>query len=50
MLHVRKITNKYQIMQMTTSHDEEWNYPMIEGCPATLEVTPEGVTLTFESK
>ena len=35
---------------MTASHDEEWNYPMIEGCPATLEVTPEGVTLTFERK
>lgn len=30
-----------------TSHDEGWNYPMIEGCPAMLEVTPEGVTLTF---
>ena len=29
------------------SHDEGWNYPMIEGCPATLTVAPEGVTLTF---
>ncbi len=29
------------------SHDENWNYPMIEGCPALLDVTPEGVTLTF---
>ena len=31
------------------SHDEDWNYPMIEGCPALLEVTPQGVTLTFEN-
>ena len=30
------------------SHDEGWNYPMIEGCPATLNVAPEGVTLTFQ--
>ena len=30
------------------SHDENWNYPLIEGCQATLEVTPEGVTLKFE--
>ena len=29
------------------SHDESWNYPIIEGCTATLEVTPEGVTLQF---
>ena len=29
------------------SHDEAWNYPMIEGCPATLDVTSQGVTLTF---
>ena len=37
-------------MQVTASHDEDWNYPMIEGCPATLTVAPEGVTLTFERK
>ncbi len=30
------------------SHDEDWNYPMIEGCPAVLNVAPDGVTLTFE--
>ena len=30
------------------SHDEGWNYPMIEGCPAELKVAPEGVTLTFK--
>jgi len=30
------------------SHDENWNYPLIEGCPARLEVTPDGVKLTFE--
>ena len=30
------------------SHDEDWNYPMIEGCPAVLTVAPEAVTLTFE--
>ena len=29
------------------SHDEDWNYPIVEGCPATLTVAPEGVTLTF---
>ena len=29
------------------SHGENWNYPMIEGCPALLDVTPDGVTLTF---
>ena len=29
------------------SHDEDWNYPMIEGCPATLNVSAAGVTLTF---
>ena len=29
------------------SHDESWNYPIIEGCPATLDVTETGVTLRF---
>ena len=29
------------------SHDESWNYPMIEGCPAELIVEPQGVTLRF---
>ena len=29
------------------SHDENWNYPIIEGCPATLEVKPDGVSLTL---
>ena len=29
------------------SHDESWNYPMIEGCPVTLNVTETGVTLDF---
>ena len=29
------------------SHDEDWNYPIIEGCPATLTVAPDSVTLTF---
>ena len=29
------------------SHDEDWNYPMIEGCRATLNVSAAGVTLTF---
>ena len=32
------------------SHDEEWNDPIIEGCPATLNITLEGVTLQFTSK
>ena len=29
------------------SHDEDWNYPIIEGGTATLTVAPEGVTLQF---
>lgn len=43
--------NKYNIpvcYDFPTSHDENWNYPMIEGCQATLKVTSEEVTLTFE--
>ena len=42
--------NRYNIpvcYDFPASHDEDWNYPIIEGCKATLEVTPEGVTLTF---
>ena len=45
--------NQYDIpvcYDFPTSHDENWNYPMIEGCQATLEVTPEGVTLKFEKQ
>jgi len=30
------------------SHDETWNYPVLEGCRATLVVAADGVTLTFE--
>ena len=43
--------NKYNIpvcYDFPASHDEDWNYPIIEGCPATLTVAPEGVKLTFE--
>ena len=43
--------NKYDIpvcYDFPASHDENWNYPIIEGCPATLTVAPQGVTLTFE--
>ena len=43
--------NKYGIpvcYDFPASHDEGWNYPMIEGCQATLKVTPSEVTLTFE--
>ena len=43
--------NKYDIpvcYDFPASHDESWNYPMIEGCKATLIIDPEGVTLTFE--
>ena len=43
--------NKYGIpvcYDFPASHDEGWNYPMIEGCQATLQVTPSEVTLTFE--
>ena len=45
--------NKHNIpvcYDFPASHDENWNYPLIEGCPATLEVTPEGVHLTFEKR
>ncbi len=45
--------NKYNVpvcYDFPASHDEDWNYPMIEGCPAILKVTPEGVSLTFEKK
>ena len=45
--------NKYNIpvcYDFPVSHDESWNYPMIEGCPATLDVTPEGVKLTFNKQ
>ncbi len=30
-----------------TGHDESWNYPLIEGCPVTLDVTRDKVTLEF---
>ena len=43
--------NKYNIpvcYDFHASHDENWNYPIIEGCPVTLTVDPEGVTLKFE--
>ena len=30
------------------SHDELWNYPMIEGAEATLTVTPTGATLRYD--
>ncbi len=43
--------NKYNIpvcYDFPASHDESWNYPIIEGCPAVLDVTPQGVKLTFE--
>lgn len=45
--------NQYDIpvcYDFPASHDESWNYPMIEGCPAQLDVTPEGVTLRFDGK
>ena len=29
------------------SHDESWNYPLIEGCPVTLNVDENAVTLVF---
>ena len=28
-------------------HDESWNYPVIEGCPVTLEVSKDKVTMDF---
>ena len=30
------------------SHDESHNYPLLEGCPVTLTVTPQQTTLKFE--
>lgn len=43
--------NKYNLpvcYDFPASHDENWNYPIIEGCPVTLTVDPKGVTLKFE--
>ncbi len=31
-------------------HDESWNYPLIEGCPVTLDVTKDKVTMEFNLK
>lgn len=31
------------------SHDESWNYPMIEGCPVSLTVGADQVTLQFQN-
>ena len=28
-------------------HDENWNYPLIEGCPVTLNVAKDKVTMEF---
>lgn len=30
-----------------TGHDESWNYPLVEGCPAKLTVSQERVSLRF---
>ena len=30
-----------------TGHDESWNYPLIEGCPVTLDVAKDKVTMEF---
>ena len=48
---IAEYTRDYNIpicYDFPASHDEDWNYPIIEGCPATLTVAPEGVKLTFE--
>lgn len=29
-------------------HDESWNYPLIEGCPVTLDVAKDKVTMEFK--
>ncbi len=45
--------NQYDIpvcYDFPASHDENWNYPIIEGGTATLTVAPEGVTLRFEKQ
>ena len=31
-------------------HDESWNYPLIEGCPVTLDVAKDKVTMEFNIK
>ena len=33
-----------------TGHDESWNYPLIEGCPVTIDITKEKVTMEFNVK
>ena len=30
------------------SHDEQWNMPLVEGCPVTLDVTGDRVRLDFD--
>ena len=31
-----------------TSHDEDWNTPLVEGCPMELTVTPAKAVLRFQ--
>lgn len=48
MLH--EFLDQYQIpicYDFPTSHDEDWNSPLIEGCPVELTVTPAKATLRF---
>ena len=42
--------NQYDIpvcYDFPASHDEDWNYPMIEGCQRCCHRRSRGVTLTF---
>lgn len=48
MLH--EFLSQYRIpicYDFPTSHDEEWNLPLIEGCPVQLDVAADKVTLKF---
>ncbi len=49
MLH--EFLDQYKIpicYDFPTSHDEDWNTPLVEGCPVELTVTPSKVTLHFQ--
>ena len=47
---IAEYTRDYNIpicYDFPTGHDESWNYPLIEGCPVTIDITKEKVTMEF---
>ena len=50
---IAEYTRDYNIpicYDFPTGHDESWNYPLIEGCPVTIDITKEKVTMEFNVK